>query len=524
VYPSAGNIGGGGFMMIYDNKANRVDSLDYREKAPLKAYETMFLNDNGAVDKNKARFSIFSSGIPGTVAGMVEAHKKHGKLPFKKLLEPAIKLAQGMPLSFAMAQSLNSRKKRLSKDNISRSIFTKKSGEGWKAGDWFTQKDLANTLTLIANTQGRDFYHGETAQKINDYFYANKGLITKKDLESYRAVWRQPVSANIKDYQVYSMPPPSSGGIHLIQLLKIINEFDIAGSFNTAYSTHLKAEAMKFAYADRSQFLGDPDFVDIPVDHLISSEYTTKLANHISADKVIDVDDIKPGKYLIKESPETTHYTIMDKDGNMVSNTYTLNFSFGSGITVPGTGMLLNNEMDDFSAKPGSANAYGLLGSKANAIKPGKRPLSSMTPVIILHDNKPWLATGSPGGSRIITIVFNFLVNRLFHDLNIAEATIAPRIHHQWHPDQLSVEKFYPLDSAEKLKALGHNVKYRSPWGSLHSIEYKNGLFMGFADPRRPGALAKGINSLDQNIISSSESTSSSEEFMSGSGSTSSSE
>ncbi len=492
--PRAGNIGGGGFMMIYDNQNKQVHSLDYREKAPMQAYQKMFLDEASNLDKSKSRYSLFSAGIPGTVAGMVEAHKKFGKLPFKQLIQPAIELAKGMPLSFSMAESLNSRKKRLSFDSESRSIFTKESDELWQAGDQFEQKDLANTLSLIAETKGNDFYHGNTAKKINDYFHKNKGLITTEDLANYKAIWREPVSAEINDYEIFSMPPPSSGGIHLIQLLKIVDQFNLSGSFNTAYTTHIKAEAMKFAYADRSEFLGDPDFVDIPIEHLTSSDYTKKLASKISNDKVLNVSDIKPGKFLLKESQETTHFSIMDKDGNVVSNTYTLNFSFGSGITVPGTGMLLNNEMDDFSAKPGSPNAYGLLGSHANAIEPGKRPLSSMTPVIVLRNDQPWLVTGSPGGSRIITIVFNFLINRIYHDLNIAEATMAPRIHHQWYPDQLLVEKFYPSDSVEKLKALGHKVKYNSPWGSLHSIEYQDGLFMGFADPRRPGALAKGVN------------------------------
>lgn len=498
--PRAGNIGGGGFMLIYDKKADKVEALDYREKAPQKAYRDMFLGEDLNVDNQKARYSILSSGVPGTVAGLVEAHQKYGKLPFAELVKPAVKLAQENHLTFAMAQSFNAKRNYLSRDPGSRQIFTKKDESGWQMGDSFKQLKLAQTLIRIADTQGKDFYSGKTADLISQFFETNGGLITKQDLANYKPIWRQPVSTSYGDYQVYSMPPPSSGGIHLIQLMNIISHFpvDKAGA-NSAYSTHIKTEAMKFAYADRSQYLGDPDFVKVPIKTLTSSAYAKRIAKQIKPDQVLPSKVIKPGQVMDNESPQTTHFSVMDKDGNVVSNTYTLNFSFGSGISIPEVGMLLNNEMDDFSAKPGTPNGYGLLGGDANAIQPHKRPLSSMTPVIVLDKGEPWLATGSPGGSRIITIVFNFLMNKMVHNMNIAEATITPRIHHQWYPDRLYLEKGFPVDSAQILKNLGHNVQYRNPWGSTMSIEYKDGLYMGFADKRRPGAKAAGPNLIQKN-------------------------
>ena len=493
--PRAGNIGGGGFMLVYDSKEKTVNALDYREKAPKKADRDMFLNILLNVDNERSRYSILSSGVPGTVAGLVAAHKKYGKLPFKQLVEPAVKLAESIPMTFAMSQSLNSRLEALSADPGSKAVFTKKDGNAWRIGEDFKQPKLAQTLKLIAETNGRDFYEGKTADRIVEFFKDKGGLINHEDLKGYNAVWRKPISTQYGDYKIFSMPPPSSGGIHLIQLFNIVRNFPIdKGGANTAYTTHVKTEAMKFAYADRSEYLGDPDFVKVPVDKLTSLEYAKRLATRIQIDKVKPSSEIRPGEFIDKESPQTTHFSIMDKEGNVVSNTYTLNFSYGSRITIPEVGMLLNNQMDDFSAKPGNPNGYGLLGGDANAIQPDKRPLSSMTPVIVLDGDKPWLATGSMGGSRIITIVFNFLLNRMVHNMNIAEATIAPRVHHQWYPDALTVEKGFPLDSAKILKKLGHNIRYRKPWGSSQSLEYKDGLYYGFADPRMQGVLAKGPN------------------------------
>ncbi len=496
--PRAGNLGGGGFMMIYDQQSNQVRSLDYREKAPKAAYADMFLDKSLNVDKNKARYSVFSAGVPGTVAGMLEAHKKYGKLPLKTLIAPAIKLAQNLPMSFAMAESLNRKKKYLSRSKESIRNYYKADGSEWTIYDTLKQENLAKVMQAIADTNGESFYQGETAEKLVSFIQSKGGLMTLEDLKSYQPVWREPLSATFGDATIYSMPPPSSGGIHLVQLLNVIQQFPIkkAGP-NSEYSVHMMTEAMKFAYADRSKYLGDPDFVTIPVEKLTSTDYAKKIAGKISFERVLKSKDVLPGMYMSHESPQTTHYSVVDKDGNMVSNTYTLNFSFGSGITVPETGILLNNEMDDFSAKAGVPNGYGLLGGEANSIQPEKRPLSSMTPVLVLNKGQPWLATGSPGGSRIITIVYNFLLNRMVHDMNIASATLTPRIHHQWYPELLMLEKGFPVDTAERLKQKGHNIRFFNSWGSVQSIEVGQGVFFGFADTRRPGAKAEGVNVLN---------------------------
>lgn len=493
--PRAGNLGGGGFMMIYDKKTGTVKALDYREKAPKAAFRDMFLDKELNVDNKKARFSVLSAGIPGTVAGLIEAHKKHGKLPLSTLIQPAINLAKNLPMSFAMAESLNRKKRYLSRSPASLAAYYKTDGSPWTIKDTLVQNDLAEVLTGIQKTNGKSFYFGDTAKKITEFVQSENGIMTMEDFAAYKPVWRTPLEAKFGDATIYSMPPPSSGGVHLVQLLNIMQNFPIKKSgASTAFTAHMTTEAMKFAYADRSEYLGDPDFVEVPIKKLTSTDYANRIASQISADKVIKSSDIAPGMYISNESPQTTHFSVVDKDGNMVSNTYTLNFSFGSGITVPGTGILLNNEMDDFSAKAGVPNGYGLLGADANAIEAEKRPLSSMTPVLVLDNNEPWLATGSPGGSRIITIVYNFLMNRMVHDMNIASATLEPRIHHQWYPEILMLEKGFPLDSAQLLKQKGHNIKYYNPWGSLQSVELKDGVFFGFADTRRPGALAEGSN------------------------------
>ena len=493
--PRAGNVGGGGFMMIYNKENSRVEALDYREKAPKKAYRDMFLDSDFSVDNKKARYSVLSAGVPGTVAGLFEAHRKYGKLPIEKLIQPAIELANELPMTFAMAESLNRKKKYMSRSKASIDTYYKKDRTPWNIKDTIYQKDLASVLMAVKETKGRSFYQGSTAKKIVDYIQSEGGLMTLDDMASYKPVWRTPLKAQFGEASIYSMPPPSSGGIHLVQLLNIMQNFPLHKSgVNSLFSTHMTTEAMKFAYADRSKYLGDPDFVSVPVEKLMSPEYANRIASKISENKVLKSSEVLPGMYISKESPQTTHYSVIDKDGNIVSNTYTLNFSFGSGITVPGTGILLNNEMDDFSAKPGSPNGYGLLGGDANAIEPEKRPLSSMTPVVVLKNGEPWLATGSPGGSRIITIVYNFLINKMVHDMNIASATITPRIHHQWYPEVLMLEKGFPLDTARLLEGKGHKIKFYNPWGSLQSVELDNGVFFGFSDTRRPGALAEGLN------------------------------
>ncbi len=493
--PRAGNLGGGGFMMIYDQKNHQIKALDYREKAPKKSTRDMYLNWRSDVDNNKSRYSVLSAGVPGTVAGLLEAHEKYGKLPLSQVMQPAINLAKNLSMTFSMAESLNRKRDYLSKSEASIATYFKSDGSDWTINDSIKQLELAEVLKSISLSKGKSFYQGKIAKKIIDFIQSQQGIMTLADLKSYKTVWRKPVETNFAGSSIYSMPPPSSGGIHLIQLLNILKHFDIKTSgVNTADSTHIITEAMKFAYADRSRYLGDPDFVNIPVKKLLSPAYAKIIATKISKKRVLNSKEISPGRYLSQESPQTTHFSVIDKDGNMVSNTYTLNFSFGSGITVPGTGILLNNEMDDFSSKPGVPNGYGLLGGEANSIESEKRPLSSMTPVIVLNKSMPWLATGSPGGSRIITIVLNFLLNKMVHGMNIASATLTPRFHHQWYPETLMLEKGFPIDSANILKAKGHNIKFYNPWGSLQTVEYHNGLFYGFSDSRRPGALAKGNN------------------------------
>jgi gamma-glutamyltranspeptidase/glutathione hydrolase len=409
-------------------------------------------------------------------------------------MAPAIFLAKnGVTVSPQMADALGRREERLSKHAATARIFLHADGTALASGEVLVQKDLARSLALIASQGADAFYRGEIAEKIATDMEANGGLITLEDLKSYRALERTPVRGSYRGYEIYSMPPPSSGGVHLVQLLNILEDYPIAFlGHNTANTIHVMAEAMKLAYADRSRYLGDPDFWDVPVAGLTSKAYAAKLRKRISLRYATPSNNIKPGDPLPYESNETTHFSVMDSAGNVVSNTYTLNFSFGSGIVAAGTGILLNNEMDDFSAKAGVPNAYGLIGGEANAIEPAKRPLSSMTPTILFRDGKPLLATGSPGGSRIITTVLQIIMNVVDHDMNIAAATAASRIHHQWLPDKLRVEVGISDDTLDILSAMGHHIEIGNAMGSTQSVMHIEQGFFGAADPRRVGALAQG--------------------------------
>ena len=492
--PRAGNIGGGGFMMVHMAESGETVAIDYREMAPAGATRDMYLDAEDNVDKKRARFSYLSAGVPGTVAGMTLALAKYGTMSLAEVMAPAIALARnGITVTPQMADALLRRQKRLSKYPATASIFLDADGEALSSGELLVQSDLAWSLARIAE-QGPDaFYRGDIAEKIAADMAANDGLITMEDLDNYRAVVRAPVRGTYRGYDIYSMPPPSSGGVHLIQILNILEDYPIASlGHNTAGTIHLMAEAMKLAYADRSRYLGDPDFWKVPVAGLTSKAYAAKLRERISSRYATPSSNIEPGDPLPFESSDTTHYSIMDGDGNVVSNTYTLNFNFGSGIVAAGTGILLNNEMDDFSAKPGAPNAYGLIGGAANAIEPGKRPLSSMTPTIVLRDGKAFLATGSPGGSRIITTTLQVIMNVVDHGMNIASATAASRIHHQWLPDKLRVEVGISNDTLELLKAMGHKIKIGSAMGSTQTVMRIDRGFFGAADPRRAGALAQG--------------------------------
>lgn len=493
--PRAGNIGGGGFMMIHLADNNENIALDYRETAPLKATRDMFLNEKGEVDNIKSRFSHLAVGVPATVAGLTFALEKYGTISLERALQPAIELAEnGFPVTQDFYDSLVFARPFLERHPVSQQLFYPNNNPP-PVGSIFKQPELANTLKLIAKEGKKVFYEGEIAQDIVQEMSNNGGLITLEDLANYQTKIREPIKGEYLGYEIYSMPPPSSGGVHLIQMLNILKGFDLK-SFgqNTANTIHLMTETMKLAYADRSLYLGDPDFIDVPVKELTAQKYADYLRTKIDKNKAIPSSEIKPSNpFNFQESPQTTHYSIIDKNGNAVANTYTLNFSYGSGITVKNRGFLLNNEMDDFVAKPNTPNAYGLIGGEANAIAPKKRMLSSMTPTIITKDGDVFLVTGSPGGSRIITTVLQMIVNVLEFDLNIAEATVSPRFHHQWLPDELLLEKGINQDTRRLLAEKGHNLKDTGAMGSTQSIMKENDLLYGFSDTRRREALTIGF-------------------------------
>jgi gamma-glutamyltranspeptidase/glutathione hydrolase len=488
-YPRAGNIGGGGFMLIYSAKTEEIVAIDYREKAPTKATRDMFLDEKGNVDSDRSLFSYQSAGVPGTLAGMAMALEKYGTLSLAEALAPAIAIAkEGFIITRASTDYIKKQENHLKRYPTTAAIFFKPDGSFYEAGDRFVQNDLANTLKAIAKKGIKAFYEGEIADLIVSDMEAHGGLITKADLANYQPVLRKPIHGTYRGYDIYSMSPPSSGGVHIVQILNLLENYDMGLlGHNTATTIHLMAEAMKRAYADRSKYLGDTDFFSVPLTGLTSKAYAAALNQQINRQKASISQDILPGKPTHYESNETTHYSVVDKEGNAVSNTYTLNFSFGSGIVVKGAGFLLNNEMDDFSAKPGIANAYGLIGGTANAIEPHKRMLSSMSPTIVLKDGKPFLVTGSPGGSRIITTTLQIIMNVIDHNMNIQEAVNAVRIHHQWLPDEIRVEEGFSLDTMKLLTEMGHKVVVKETMGAAASILIDKKTLSGGNDPRRQG-------------------------------------
>ena len=494
VLPNAGNIGGGGFMVLHDDKTGKNVAIDFREIAPAKASRDMYLDNQGNVIDGKSLFTHDASGVPGTVAGMEYALKKWGTMPLSKVLEPAIKLAdKGFIVSDVLAQTLKEEKSTLGKWSSSKAIFFK-NGEPLKSGDLLVQKDLAKSLRLIAKQGAKAFYQGEIATKIAKEMQSHGGTMTLEDLKAYKVVERQPIIGDYRGYKVVTMPPPSSGGVHLIEILNMLEHYPIKeDGVNSAKNIHHMAESMKLAYADRSEYLGDPDFVKIPVTGLTSKAYANERVKTIDDNKARLSSTIKPGKPQPYESDQTTHFSVMDKAGNAVAVTYTLNLNFGSGIVVEGTGILLNNEMDDFSVKPGVPNAFGLVGGAANAIEAKKRPLSSMTPTIVMKNNKPWLVTGSPGGARIITTVLQSVVNTIDHEMNPAEAIITPRVHHQWLPDELRVEAGISPDTIKLLQAKGHKVVTKAPMGRIQIIQADDSGFYGYSDPRNPDGKTLGF-------------------------------
>jgi gamma-glutamyltranspeptidase/glutathione hydrolase len=491
-YPRAGNIGGGGFMVIHLAKDSRDIAIDYRETAPAAASSAMFLDAQGNPDPAKSRDSALSVGIPGTVAGLAMAHEKYGsgKFTLADLIAPAIYLAQnGFLVEDDTADSLPLARERLARWPATKAIFFN-GDRPYSEGERLLQFDLADTLRAIAKDGPRVFYQGRTADRIAGAVAKAGGIMTKDDLANYHPIERAVVRGRYRGYDVISVPPPSSGGVHLIEMLNILEGYDLA-KLSREQSLHDLVEAMKRAYADRATFMGDPDAVKMPVTGLLSKDYAASLRAEIG-ERATPAADIRPGKPADFEGRNTTHFSVIDRDGNAVSNTYTLNFSYGLGLVADGTGILLNNELDDFTAKPGTANAYGLIGYTANLPGPGKRPLSSMTPAIVLKDGKPFLITGSPGGSRIISTVLQVIVNVIDFHMPIGEAVSAPRLHQQWQPEEVYVEPGFAPEVLDALTARGHKILPTQSFSSANSIEITANGLVGAADRRTRGSLAAG--------------------------------
>ena len=485
VNPSAGNLGGGGFMLLHLAETNETLSIDYRERAPKKSFETMFQDNSGKVIKGLSLDSILASGVPGTVSGMFYASEKFGTIDIKSLINPSINLAkEGFVLSDFQAKNLNKYKKKFSKNKDAKQIFTRPNG--FSEGDILIQKNLANSLRKIAQNGKEEFYSGETAKKIANFFQTNGGFLSYEDLNQYKIRILEPVCGSYRLYKVCSMAPPSSGGIALIQILNILENINLSEiDHNSKEYLKILISSMDFAYRDRAIYLGDPDYYKVPQDLLTSKKYAEDIYNLIKEKELPSKVNVK-----ILESEETTHFSIVDKWGNAVSNTYTLNTAYGSGIIPTGTGILMNNEMDDFSSKPGYPNTYGLIGSVANKIEPRKTPLSSMSPVIVFRDNKPYLITGSPGGSTIITSVLQEILNVLDFQMSLEESSKKSRIHFQHLPDILFHE---PLDD-NLIEFLKKDKKLISrKLGEIHSILLKKDSIEAFSDNRRPDGKARTV-------------------------------
>ena len=492
--PNAGNIGGGGFMMVHDARSGKDIALDFREVAPRGASRNMYLDAGGKVIDGKSLYTHYAVGVPGTVAGMTHALSRWGSMPLARVMAPAIALAdKGYPVSVTLAKTLDQEKKNMGRWPATQAVFWR-NGAPLQTGERLVQKDLAQSLRLISQQGAKAFYEGAIAQKIVAEMAPHANALSLQDLRDYKVAEREPVRGSYRGYQIVTMPPPSSGGAHLIQILNMMERWPMnQWGADSAQSVHYMTEAMKLAYADRSEYLGDPDFVKIPLKGLISKSYASELAASIKPQQARSGKDIRPGRPQPYESDQTTHYSVVDKAGNAVAVTYTLNTNFGSGIVAKGTGILLNNEMDDFSAKPGVANAYGLVGGDANAVQAGKRPLSSMTPTLVLKDGKPVLVTGSPGGARIITTVLQQIVNHIDFGMNPAEAAATPRFHHQWTPDELRVEKGFSPDTLALLRQWGHKVALKASMGRTQTIEIRDGLLRGASDPRNPDGKTMGF-------------------------------
>lgn len=484
-YPEAGNIGGGGFMLIR-TKDGKAEVIDYREKAPALANRDMYLDKDGNVIEGLSTSSGLASGVPGSVDGMINAHSKYGRLPFREVIQPAIDLAEnGFPVSARQADDLNGSRKQFIERNSHTTAFVKDSL--WKEGDIIIQKDLASTLRLIREKGRAGFYSGKTSHLIIKEMKRGNGIISQNDLDNYRSVSRSPLTTNYRNHKVITVPPPSGGGIILIQQLAMIEPFSISDSgFHSQFSVHLMVEAERRAFADRAEYMGDPGFMKVTADRLISPEYLIQRMKDFDLKRASPSSLIKAGNPAAFESDETTHYSVVDSEGNAVSTTTTLNGTFGSCIVADSSGFLLNNQMDDFSVKPGFPNMYGLVGGETNSVQPEKRMLSSMTPVIVEKDGKLFLVAGSPGGSTIPTSVFQVLINVIDFEMPVQEAVDAGRFHHQWMPDQLIYEdNSFDYVLIKELTGMGHELKSRAAIGRVNAIMIStNGKRTGGADKR----------------------------------------
>jgi gamma-glutamyltranspeptidase/glutathione hydrolase len=493
-YPRAGNLGGGGFMVIHSADHGEDVAIDYRETAPAATTEQIFLGPDGKPDTAKSRDSALGVGVPGTVAGLTLALEKYGsgKLTLPELLRPAIGLARdGIVIADDLADTLPDWHRRLARWP-SASIFSRADGTSLREGDRLVQPDLAATLSMIAEQGRRGFYEGPVAERLAKAIGDAGGIMTPEDLKSYQATIRAPLRGSYRGYDIVSMPLPSSGGVVLLETLNILEGFPADGAKQEAAAgLHVMIEAMKRAYADRARYLGDPAFVTAPVAMLTSKAYAAKQRASIDSHHATPWTDALSATPP-REGSNTTHFSVVDSAGNAVSNTYTLNYSYGLGLVAEGTGVLLNNELDDFTAAPGASNAYGLVGFEANLPGPGKRPLSSMSPTIVLKDNKPVLVTGSPGGSRIISTVLQVIVNVIDHHMDVAAAVAAPRLHHQWLPDEVRIERGFAEDTLAALRAMGHRVIEPMGQTSANSIAVTPNGLLGAPDPRSRGAEAAG--------------------------------
>ncbi|HEY1337877.1 MAG TPA: gamma-glutamyltransferase [Bryobacteraceae bacterium] len=484
-HPSAGNIGGGGFMLIR-LADGRTTFIDFRERAPQKASRNMYLDADGKATQDSV-IGYRASGVPGTVRGLEYADKKYGRKPWADLVRPAVELAsKGFPLSYGQAQSLRSTRG-LDRFPESDRIF-RRNGKFYEAGDAFVQPELARTLDRIARLGAKDFYEGESAGLLAKDMAEHGGLITLDDLKAYTAKERKPLTGTYKGYEIVTAPPPSSGGVGILQMLGVLDGTGYEkGGAGSAMSVHYMTEAMRRYFADRSEHLGDSDFVKVPLTSLLDPKYIAKLRSSIHPERATPSSEVKAGAFNGHESVETTHYSVADAEGNIAIVTYTLNGGYGSKVTATGLGFLLNNEMDDFAPKPGEANMYGLIQGEANAIAPGKTPLSSMTPTIVVKDGKPLLAVGSPNRPTIINTVLEVIVNVLDFGMNVQDAVNWPRFHHQWLPDELRMEPGYSPDTVALLEKRGYTVKRVNAQGEVAAIRFANGWLEGAPDPRTEG-------------------------------------